>query len=320
MPSLKEVKIRINSVSSTRKITSAMKLVASSKLRKAQQAIGGMRPYQQRLDGMMSRLTAEIGEGFSSPLSEERPVQRAVVVCLSSNSSLCGAFNSNAIKATLAVIEKLQKQGARVEVIPVGQKIAEKMKKSGFSVESANAALLDRPQYADMAAVADGLMQRFIRKEIDKVVLVYNHFKNTATQVVTTEPLLPVSLESVEATDSQPASDNINAESIASGSSAVSVAGADIKEPRERSVKDNYIIEPSGKELLESLLPKGIALRLYTAVLDSLAAEHSARVIAMQTATDNADQLLHDLTLMYNKTRQSAITSELLDIVGASFQ
>ena len=293
MPSLKEVKIRINSVSSTRKITSAMKLVASSKLRKAQQTIGGMRPYQRRLDGMMARLTAEVGEGFSSPLSEERPVQRAVVVCLSSNSSLCGAFNSNAIKATLAVIEKLQKQGARVEVIPVGQKIAEKMKKSGFSVESANAALLDRPQYADMAAVADGLMQRFIRKEIDKVVLVYNHFKNTATQVITTEPLLPVSLESVEATDSQPASDNI---------------------------QDNYIIEPSGKKLLESLLPKGIALRLYTAVLDSLAAEHSARVIAMQTATDNADQLLHDLTLMYNKTRQSAITAELLDIVGASFQ
>ena len=292
MPSLKEVKIRINSVSSTRKITSAMKLVASSKLRKAQQAIGGMRPYQQRLDGMMSRLTAEIGEGFSSPLSEERPVQRAVVVCLSSNSSLCGAFNSNAIKATLAVIEKLQKQGARVEVIPVGQKIAEKMKKSGFSVESANAALLDRPQYADMAAVADGLMQRFIRKEIDKVVLVYNHFKNTATQVITTEPLLPVSLDGIPTSDRQ----------------------------SQSTLKDNYIIEPSGKELLESLLPKGIALRLYTAVLDSRAAEHSARVIAMQTATDNADQLLHDLTLMYNKTRQSAITAELLDIVGASFQ
>ncbi len=293
MPSLKEVKIRINSVSSTRKITSAMKLVASSKLRKAQQTIGGMRPYQRRLDGMMARLTAEVGEGFSSPLSEERPVQRAVVVCLSSNSSLCGAFNSNAIKATLAVIDQLQKQGARVEVIPVGQKIAEKMKKSGFSFQSANAALLDRPQYGDIAAVADDLMQRFIRKEIDKVVLVYNHFKNTATQVITTESLLPVSLESVEATDSQPASDNLH---------------------------DNYIIEPSGKELLESLLPKGIALRLYTAVLDSLAAEHSARVIAMQTATDNADQLLHDLTLMYNKTRQAAITAELLDIVGASFQ
>ena len=293
MPSLKEVKIRINSVSSTRKITSAMKLVASSKLRKAQQTIGGMRPYQRRLDGMMARLTAEVGEGFSSPLSEERPVQRAVVVCLSSNSSLCGAFNSNAIKATLAVIDQLQKQGARVEVIPVGQKIAEKMKKSGFSFQSANAALLDRPQYGDIAAVADDLMQRFIRKEIDKVVLVYNHFKNTATQVITTESLLPVSLDGVPTSDSQPASDNLH---------------------------DNYIIEPSGKELLESLLPKGIALRLYTAVLDSLAAEHSARVIAMQTATDNADQLLHDLTLMYNKTRQAAITAELLDIVGASFQ
>lgn len=292
MPSLKEVKLRINSVSSTRKITSAMKLVASSKLRKAQQTIGGMRPYQRRLDGMMARLTAEVGEGFSSPLSEERPVQRAVVVCLSSNSSLCGAFNSNAIKATLAVIDQLQKQGARVEVIPVGQKIAEKMKKSGFSFQSANAALLDRPQYGDIAAVADDLMQRFIRKEIDKVVLVYNHFKNTATQVITTESLLPVSLDGIPTSDRQSQSNLI----------------------------DNYIIEPSGKELLESLLPKGIALRLYTAVLDSLAAEHSARVIAMQTATDNADQLLHDLTLMYNKTRQAAITAELLDIVGASFQ
>ena len=292
MSSLKEVKLRINSVSSTRKITSAMKLVASSKLRKAQQTIGGMRPYQRRLDGMMARLTAEVGEGFSSPLSEERPVQRAVVVCLSSNSSLCGAFNSNAIKATLAVIDQLQKQGARVEVIPVGQKIAEKMKKSGFSFQSANAALLDRPQYGDIAAVADDLMQRFIRKEIDKVVLVYNHFKNTATQVITTESLLPVSLDGIPTSDRQSQSNLI----------------------------DNYIIEPSGKELLESLLPKGIALRLYTAVLDSLAAEHSARVIAMQTATDNADQLLHDLTLMYNKTRQAAITAELLDIVGASFQ
>ena len=293
--SLKEVKLRINSVSSTRKITSAMKLVASSKLRKAQQAIGGMRPYQSRLDGMMARLAGEIGEEFTTPLAEQRPVQRAVVVCLSSNSSLCGAFNSNAIKAALTAVESLRAQGATVEVLPIGQKMAEKMKKNNFAFADAHAKLLDKPNYTDIAAIAADLMDRFAKQDIDKVVLVYNHFKNTATQVITTETLLPVTIN--ESTPSSPQG------GTGGGLSCL-----------------NYIIEPSRRELLESLLPKGIALKLYTAVLDSLAAEHSARVIAMQTATDNADQLLHDLTLQYNKTRQAAITAELLDIVGASFQ
>lgn len=273
-----------------------MKLVASSKLRKAQQAIGGMRPYQSRLDGMMARLAGEVGEEFSTPLAEHRPVQRAVVVCLSSNSSLCGAFNSNAIKAAFTVVESLRAEGAAVEVLPIGQKMAEKLKKSGYAFESANASLLDKPNYGNAADIADQLMERFTSHDIDKVVLVYNHFKNTATQVVTTETLLPVTIN--ESRDE---------------SEAATVNG-------QWSTVNNYLIEPSHRELLESLLPKGIALKLYTAVLDSLAAEHSARVIAMQTATDNADQLLHDLTLMYNKTRQAAITAELLDIVGASFQ
>ena len=286
--SLKEVKLRINSVSSTRKITSAMKLVASSKLRKAQQAIGGMRPYQQRLDGMMASLAGEIGEEFTTLLAEQRPVQRAVVVCLSSNSSLCGAFNANAIKAALTAVESLRAKGATVEVLPIGQKMAEKMKKSGFVFGSANAAMLDKPNYGTIATLASEIMERFENKEIDKVVLVYNHFKNTATQVITTETLLPVAIN-----------DSVTESKISNF---------------------NYIIEPSREELLESLMPKTVALKLYTAILDSLAAEHSARVIAMQTATDNADQLLHDLTLQYNKTRQAAITAELLDIVGASFQ
>ena len=286
--SLKEVKLRINSVSSTRKITSAMKLVASSKLRKAQQAIGGMRPYQQRLDGMMASLAGEIGEEFTTLLAEQRPVQRAVVVCLSSNSSLCGAFNANAIKAALTAVESLRAKGATVEVLPIGQKMAEKMKKSGFVFGSANAAMLDKPNYGTIATLASEIMERFENKEIDKVVLVYNHFKNTATQVITTETLLPVAIN-----------DSVTESKISNF---------------------NYIIEPSREELLESLMPKTVALKLFTAILDSLAAEHSARVIAMQTATDNADQLLHDLTLQYNKTRQAAITAELLDIVGASFQ
>ena len=273
-----------------------MKLVASSKLRKAQQAIGGMRPYQSRLDGMMARLAGEIGEEFTTPLAEQRPVQRAVVVCLSSNSSLCGAFNSNAIKAAITAVDSLRAQGATVEVLPIGQKIAEKMKKNNFAFADANAKLLDKPNYSDIAAIAADLMDRFAKQDIDKVVLVYNHFKNTATQVITTETLLPVTI-----TESRVESQ----ESRVNG---------------QWSMVNNYLIEPSRRELLESLLPKGIALKLFTAVLDSLAAEHSARVIAMQTATDNADQLLHDLTLQYNKTRQAAITAELLDIVGASFQ
>lgn len=297
-----------------------MKLVASSKLRKAQQAIGGMRPYQRSLEGMMARLASEVGEEFTTPLVERRPVQRAVVVCLSSNSSLCGAFNSNVIKAALSAIDALLVQGAAVEVLPIGQKMAEKIKKSNDGqwsvVEGQFNTLLDKPNYGAVADIADQLMKRYAAHEIDQVVLVYNHFKNTATQVITTETLLPVSIDNTQ-------SSTVNPKGGASGSSVVGKAGSDIKEPRERSGNvqcNNYIIEPSRRELLESLLPKGIALKLFTAVLDSLAAEHSARVIAMQTATDNADQLLHDLTLMYNKTRQAAITAELLDIVGASFQ
>lgn len=306
MPSLKEVKLRINSVSSTRKITSAMKLVASSKLRKAQQVIGGMRPYQQRLDGMLSSLAGEIGEEFSSPIIESRKLQRAVVVALSSNSSLCGAFNANVIKAVLNVVNSLTSQGVAVEVLPIGQKMYEKMRKNNLQIfepginpdVAANvqlAKLLDRPNYTDIAAVATSLMKSYECEKVDKVVLVYNHFKNTATQVVTTETLLPVALEASVTVNTKQANDQSN-------------------------IVNNYIIEPSCEELLKSLLPKGVSLKLYTAILDSLAAEHSARVIAMQTATDNADQLLHDLTLMYNKTRQAAITAELLDIVGASFQ
>ena len=291
MASLKEVKIRINSVSSTRKITSAMKLVASSKLHKAQAAIESMRPYQQRLDNIMSRFVSELEGESSSPYAAKRQVAKAVVVCVSSNSSLCGAFNSNVIKATTQVIDTLHNSGAEVEVLPVGVKIADKMKRLDFEFKSNNSSLLDHTKYADVAVLADDLMRRFEQKEIDKVVIVYNHFKNTASQIVTTETFLPVQLDTKSG----------------------------VVENKDGMALD-YIIEPTKAEIVDTLIPKVLSLKLYTAVLDSLAAEHSARVVAMQTATDNADELLHELTLMYNKTRQAAITAELLDIVGASFQ
>lgn len=291
MASLKEVKTRINSVSSTRKITSAMKLVASSKLHKAQAAIQNMRPYQNRLNRIMTAFAGDIGDDVSSPYVVVRPVEKAVVVCLSSNSSLCGAFNANVIKQTEKVIADLRSQGVKsVEVLPIGQKIADKMKKEGFAFQSSNAQILEHTHYSDVYKLSASLMQRFNDKEIDKVVLVYNHFKSTSTQVVMTDQLLPVSLPTSGGEDD------------------------------EKNVSHDFIVEPSKEALVEALIPNVLTLNLFTAVLDSLAAEHSARVVAMQTATDNADELLHDLTLMYNKTRQAAITSELLDIVGASFQ
>lgn len=289
MASLKEVKIRINSVSSTRKITSAMKLVASSKLHKAQSAIESMRPYQQRLDKIVSRFVEELEGELETPLTIKREAHKTVVISISSNSSLCGAFNSNIIKKTQSVITQLENENKTVEVIPIGVKIAEKIKRMNYSFDDNNSNLLDHTTYNDVANLAKSLMGRFEKKEIDEVLLVYNHFKNTATQIVTSETFLPLSLNN----------------------SGVS---------NEDKMSLDYIIEPSKEQLLDILIPKVLCLKLYTAILDSLASEHSARVIAMQTATDNADQLLHELTLMYNKTRQAAITSELLDIVGASFQ
>ena len=292
MPSLKEVKTRINSVTSTRKITSAMKLVASSKLHKAQMAIESMLPYERQLNGMMSRFVGEMQGEISSPYASRRKGGKAVIVAYSSNSSLCGAFNANVIKEMQRTVDTMESEGfAEVEIIPIGVKVAEKAKKLGFAFESNNSQFLDKPNYGEVSQLAAGLMQRFVEKEIDKVVIIYNHFKNTASQILTNETFLPIDLS----------------------------RSADNTKPADGMALD-YIIEPSQEEIVNQLVPRVLHLKLYTALLDSLASEHAARVVAMQVATDNADELLGELTLMYNKTRQAAITSELLDIVGASFQ
>ena len=292
MPSLKEVKTRINSVTSTRKITSAMKLVASSKLHKAQMAIESMLPYERQLNGMMSRFVGEMQGEISSPYASQRRGGKAVIVAYSSNSSLCGAFNANVIKDMLHTVGVLKAEGfSDIEIIPIGAKVGEKAKKQGFVFESNHSQLLDKPNYSEVSQLAEGLMQRFVDKEIDKVVVIYNHFKSTASQVLINETFLPIDL-------SQPSAAENKSEGMAL----------------------DYIVEPSQEEIVNQLVPRVLYLKLYTALLDSLASEHAARVMAMQVATDNADELLGELTLMYNKTRQAAITSELLDIVGASFQ
>lgn len=291
MPSLKEVKNRINSVASTRKITSAMKLVASSKLHRAQASIESMLPYERTLNDIMSRFMSELHDAVSSPYVEKRKVNHAAVIAFSSNSSLCGAFNANIIKETSKAVEQLKKEGAKqIEIIPVGSKVAEYAKKMGFQPDASLSDLLDKPNYAKAAQIAADLMTRFADKEIDKVVLVYHHFKNTSRQILMDETFLPVDLTKM-------------------------------KEGNCAQTKSlNYLIEPSQEEIVSQLIPKVLYLEIYTALLDSLASEHAARVVAMQVATDNADELLNDLTLMYNKTRQSAITAELLDIEGALFQ
>lgn len=293
MPSLKEVKNRIKSVTSTRKITSAMKLVASSKLHRAQQAIENMLPYEHTLNAILTTFMAEMEGELSSPFTTKRSTQRAVIVAYSSNSSLCGAFNTNIVKAVQQTIAQFRQDGIKdIEVIPIGAKIAEKVKKMGFTFEDNHEKLLDKNNFPEAAHIAQTLMSRFVAKEIDKVVLIYHHFHSTSRQVITVDDFLPL---------------NLDRNSLPNGGEKLNTAL-------------NYIVEPSQEELLQSLIPKVLNLKIYTALLDSCASEHAARVIAMQTATDNADDLLNELTLTYNKTRQAAITAELLDIVGGSFQ
>lgn len=293
MPSLKEVKTRIASVNNTRKITSAMKMVASSKLHRAQQAIENMRPYESRLEKIMASFINSMEGELSSPYAMKREVTRVALVVFTSNSSLCGGFNSNTIKALRKKVEEYRSNGVEVvQIFPFGKKGAEAVRKLGYTEAPDYSAQLDHPAYEPAAQVAAELMEMFAKGEIDRVELVYHRFKNTASQILTEETFLPVSLETSETETPEKAS------------------GYEL----------DYIIEPSKEALMQQLIPKALHLKLYTVLLDSLASEHAARVVAMQVATDNADELLNELTLTYNKTRQQAITTELLDIIGGSVQ
>ena len=292
MASLKEVKGRISTVNNTRKITSAMKMVASAKLHKAQAAIGNMLPYERRLHGLLSNL---LGSGDVLHWNTPREVKRIALVVCSSNSSLCGGFNTNVIKHATRWLDEHKALGAEnILIYPVGKKVADALVKQGYSVQGDFQHLADKPSFAEASALAQQLMDMFVRGEVDRVELLYNHFKNMATQILTHEVYLPMSSEVCHPDDRREEGSRVH--------------------PQET----DYILEPSREELLVMLLPKVLRLKLYTVLLDSNASEHAARTMAMQIATDNADDLLQELTLMYNKTRQQAITSELLDIVGGS--
>ena len=299
MPSLKEIKGRIASVSSTLKITSAMKMVASAKLHKAQAAIGNMLPYEQRLSRILADLLAvsEQPAGavqhipkFPAKKREHTDrtggeVGRVAVVAWSSNSSLCGGFNAAVIRKTLAVVKKWEQEGAKVTVFSVGRKMADAMRKAGYPSPADYTKLADTPSYEGAAALADTLIAAFDEGRFDRVELVYNHFHSTASQPTRHEVYLPFSVENIP-----------------------------------EAAPEDFIVEPSREELIAQLVPTFQRLRIYTTLLDANAAEHAARTVAMQTATDNGNNLLQELTLEYNKSRQQKITAEILDLVGGTLQ
>lgn len=289
MASLKEVRTRISSVTNTRKITSAMKLVASSKLYHAQRAIEQTLPYTQQLEKITTRLIHSLETtSIASPFAQVRPKRRILLVAVSSNSSMCGAFNANVVKQLREQIVSLQaKADTEVVVLPIGRKVAEASAKLDVTVEPALSHLLEPCTYTKVAVLARELMNRFLAQEFDEIRLIYNHFVNTASQMILNETYLPISND-IES----------------------SMGGKQV----------DYIVEPSTEAVLNELISQNLELKLFTTLLDSFASEQAARVVAMQIATDNADKLIQELTLTYNKSRQQAITTELLDIMGGSMQ
>lgn len=356
MPSLKEIKGRINSISSTLAITSAMKMVAAAKLQKAQMAIQNMLPYERRLYSMLldlmgamniSAAASEDGSvrgsgsaerGFDQSgdrlslsnrqdlagmdgaysLMAQREVRKVAIVAFASNSSLCGAFNSNVIREATAVINEYRASGlgdADITVYSVGRKMAEAMKKLGFPSPADFTKMSDSPSYDAASALAQELFDGFVSGRFDKVELVYNHYKSTSSQPTTRQTYLPLSLADATA--------DIQVGKITDSASepyADKVAEPVVRQNSPTTETPDLIVEPSKEDLIATLLPKVVRLRVFTTLLDSTAAEHAARTVAMQLATDNGNDLLQELTLEYNKGRQQKITSEILDIVGGSLQ
>jgi len=283
MANLKEIRNRISSVSSTMQITSAMKMVSAAKLKKAQDAITAMRPYANTLSTLIQNLSSALEGDFQNPYTQVRENKKVLLVAITSNRGLCGAFNANIIKKTRQLIETTYAQSS-VSLITIGKKGSEILLKTG-KVQSRHDALLDDLNYENTAQMAQSIMDQFAQQEVDEVVFIYNQFKNAATQIVEVEPFLPI---------------------IPNQSDEKSTTQAD------------YIFEPEKVEIVNQLLPKSLKMQLFKALRDSMASEHGARMTAMHKATDNATELRDQLKLTYNKARQAAITNEILEIVGGA--
>ena len=320
MPSLKEIKTRIASVNSTRKITSAMKMVASSKLHHAQVAIQNMLPYGNMLEHILKSFLVSTPSIQCELEVEHKEIKRVALIVYSSNSSLCGGFNSNVIKMMMQTVDEYKAQGiGDITVYPIGRKVAEKVQKLGLKSAGDFTELADKPNSSDCSEIAIELAKKYMAGELDRVEMIYHHFKSAGSQILTRKTFLPIDL-STEAIGED--NDRDLTSNIATAKAQEYLRKKQETEEREVSevkpLNDDFIVEPDLHTVLSVLIPKQLHLMVYTALLDSQASEHAARMVAMQTATDNADELLRELNLQYNKSRQQAITNELLDIVGGS--
>ena len=282
MPNLKEIRNRITSVGSTMQITSAMKMVSAAKLKRAQDAITQMRPYANKLTELLVNLSSSLDSAEGGEFSSERAINNVLLVPITSNRGLCGGFNANIIKQTTALIKE-DYAGKNITILSIGKKSSEYFKNNSYNVISSHDEIYADLKYENISNISESIMHDYLNFKYDKVILIYNQFKNAATQNVMSENYLPV------------------------------------ESPNDENAKiGDYIFEPQKEEIIEQLIPKSLKTQLFKAVLDSHASEHGARMTAMHKATDNASELKKDLTLSYNKARQAAITAEILEIVGGA--
>ena len=280
MSNLKEIRSRISSVDSTKKITNAMKMVASAKLKRAQREIVAMRPYSEKLSELVQNLSESIDSDIKSPYTAERPIEKILLIPISSNRGLCGAFNSNVAKATRKLLAEYS--SIQVKLLTIGKKAEELLTKYG-KVEQSYASIFDNLNYDNACDIIQPVLDAYQQERYDKVFLIYNRFKSTASQVVEVESFLPI-----------------------------------IPKVSESSTMSNFIYEPDVSSIIHEILPKSLKTQFLKALKDSFASEHAARVTAMHLATDNATEILEQLKLTYNKARQAAITGEILEIVGGA--
>ena len=280
MANLKEIRNRISSVSSTMQITSAMKMVSAAKLKKAQDAITAMRPYADKLTELLQNFSSNLDVDNGSVFTKNREIKNILIVAITSNRGLCGAFNSNIIKQVNELAKNYTK--GNVSVMAIGKKANDSLSKE-FKILSNESKIFDDLNFINVAQIAQVLMNKFKDGSVDKIELVYNKFKNAATQIVTTEQFLPIVTSNDQINNNQ-----------------------------------DYIFEPSKVEIVKTLIPKSLKTQLFKAIRDSFASEHGARMTAMHKATDNATELRDQLKLTYNKARQAAITNEILEIVGGA--
>ncbi|WP_338872546.1 ATP synthase F1 subunit gamma [Spirosoma sp. SC4-14] len=288
MASLKEVRARISSINSTQQITKAMKMVAAAKLRRAQENITQLRPYAQKLSQMLGTVSAGAETASDSPYKQTRQIDRVLLIVITSDRGLCGAFNTNAIKGALNLIDEKytsQLRSGNLDIMAIGKKGAEAFQRRGFKVNTNHMNVYGSLSFATVRAAAEEAMEGFANGHYDVVEVVYNEFRNAAVQIIRTEQLLPI----------------VSTEPTAGSSASI-----------------NYLFEPSEEEIVTELIPKTIKIQLYKAILDSNAAFYGAQMTAMDKATDNAGELLKELRLVYNRTRQAAITTEILEIVGGA--